>query len=603
MSRPSDWWVLDLGRDPVPGDAFAVRSLARAWSGLADDAEWAETRVRQLIGDGAIGAWIGEAGDAFRAKTGDLPEQLGQCKASYRLAADALDWWAGRLVTHQADADAALVRGRAARQELEAAQAAAASATAALDAAAGSRVLTDPSLAPTPEQVREARQRHASAQSAASSADAAVADAQARLDAARQLALDAASLRDGDARVAADRIHEASDAGIPERSRWEKFKDWAAEAWDVVVTIAKVVVAVLGVVALIIGGPLAWVVFAAALLVLADTIMKYMQDQASLWDVAFAALACIPGTKGLTTLSALNNAFRTGGALGALGHVGNAMRQAGIQMARSANALRHGFGPGMRASFRVLGKPRGLNSWASVRTTVGEAFQAFEKAKGAAWTEYVDSVTDPVKKARLWQGAQAYPGVDRYRPTTLSPGTRLEVGSPGLSGYTLPEGTAAAAGGDAPTVWERAQVGPGAPGSLHPGYRDSMLILEVVGEDVSAATGVAKANPQYGGGGSTQHFIPDLRERIIAGDIAVLDASGVRLDIPPATTPGDLEGVIRSGLGGDAGTIHLTGAQSPQPYVNTLKEVAGWSVPSPHFREALRAIGYDGMLGREMTRD
>lgn len=351
MSRPSDWWVLDLGRDPVPGDAFAVRSLARAWSGLADDAEWAETRVRQLIGDGAIGAWIGEAGDAFRAKTGDLPEQLGQCKASYRLAADALDWWAGRLVTHQADADAALVRGRAARQELEAAQAAAASATAALDAAAGSRVLTDPSLAPTPEQVREARQRHASAQSAASSADAAVADAQARLDAARQLALDAASLRDGDARVAADRIHEASDAGIPERSRWEKFKDWAAEAWDVVVTIAKVVVAVLGVVALIIGGPLAWVVFAAALLVLADTIMKYMQDQASLWDVAFAALACIPGTKGLTTLSALKSAFRTGGALGALAHVGASARTAVVEMANAVRAM----GGGLRTTLgRVL---------------------------------------------------------------------------------------------------------------------------------------------------------------------------------------------------------------------------------------------------------
>ena len=50
---------------------------------------------------------------------------------------------------------------------------------------------------------------------------------------------------------------------------------------------------------------LAWVVFAAALLVLADTIMKYMQDRASLWDVAFSALACIPGVKGLTTLAAL----------------------------------------------------------------------------------------------------------------------------------------------------------------------------------------------------------------------------------------------------------------------------------------------------------
>lgn len=351
MSRPSDWWVLDLDRDPVPGDAVAVSSMARSWSGLAEDAQWAQTRVRQLVGDGAVGAWIGEAGDAFRAKTGDLPEQLGQCGASYRLAADALQWWAGRLVTHQADADTALVRGRAARQELEAAQAAAASAAAALDAAAGSRVLTDPSLTPSPEQVREARQRHASAQSAAASANAAVADAQARLDAARQLALDAASLRDGDARVAADRIHEASEAGIPERSRWEKFTDWAGEAWDVIVTIAKVVVAVLGVVALIIGGPLAWVVFAAALLVLADTLIKYLQGQASLWDVAFAALACIPGTKGLTTLTALKTAFRSGGTLGALAHIGVSARAAVVEMAGAVRAM----GGGLRTTLgRIL---------------------------------------------------------------------------------------------------------------------------------------------------------------------------------------------------------------------------------------------------------
>lgn len=88
-------------------------------------------------------------------------------------------------------------------------------------------------------------------------------------------------------------------------------------------------------------------------------------------------------------------------------------------------------------------------------------------------------MTDPVKKARLWQGADAYPGVDHYRATTLSPGTRLEVGSPGLSGYTLPEGTAAAAGGDARTAWERAQVGPGSVNAAHPGY----LLWEVEDSD------------------------------------------------------------------------------------------------------------------------
>jgi hypothetical protein len=342
MSRPVDWWVLDLEGDPTPGSPAAIRRMARSWSSLADDAEYAETRIRQLMGDEALGSWIGEAGDAFRSKTGDLPEQLGKCKSSYRQASEALDWWADRLDVHQGDADAALVRGRAARNDLEAAQARASAAAAAVTGAANAGVLTNPDLEPTPEQVRDARARLSSARAASSSADAAVDAAQARLDQARALALDAKSLREADGRSTASKIHEASDAGIPERSRWEKFKDWAGDAWDVIVTIAKVVVAVLGIVALIIGGPLAWVVFAAALVLLADAIMKYMNGEGSLWDVAWAALGAIPGTRGLTTLAALRNAFRTGGALGATTHVLSAGRTALTQMAASVRALGSG---------------------------------------------------------------------------------------------------------------------------------------------------------------------------------------------------------------------------------------------------------------------
>jgi hypothetical protein len=163
--------------------------------------------------------------------------------------------------------------------------------------------------------------------------------------------LDAKGLREADGRTAAGKIGEASDAGIPERSRWEKFKDWAAQAWDVIVTIAKVVVAVLGVVALIIGGPIAWVVFAAALVVLADTIMKYLQGKASLWDVAFAALSCIPGTKGLTTLAELKTAFAAGGLLGAGLHVAASAKAAVVEMAQAVRSM----GPGLRTAVVNLG--------------------------------------------------------------------------------------------------------------------------------------------------------------------------------------------------------------------------------------------------------
>jgi len=336
MTRPSDWDDVFGISDPTPGDPWAVRRMQRSWSDLADDAERAESRLRQLLGDEAVSGWIGEGGDAFRDHTYDLPDQLGKCHRSYRLAADALLTWSSRLETHQADADRALVQGRAAKADLDAA-------ASSVTTASGSDVLafleryadTPPPASvqvPSETAIRDARARLSSAQSAQHGA-------QSRLDAARQLALDAGSLREEDGRAAARAVREASDAGIPERSRWEKFKDWAADAWDIIVEICKIVVLVLGVVALIIGGPLAWVVFAAALLVLADTIAKYLKGEASLWDVALAALACIPCTKGLTTLSELSAAFRSGGMLGAGAHILGAGKTALIEMAQSLRSL------------------------------------------------------------------------------------------------------------------------------------------------------------------------------------------------------------------------------------------------------------------------
>ncbi|MBC2908243.1 DUF6531 domain-containing protein, partial [Streptomyces cupreus] len=73
-----------------------------------------------------------------------------------------------------------------------------------------------------------------------------------------------------------------------------------------IVAVCKVVVAVVGVIAMIIGGPiLAAIVIVGGLIVLADTLYKYSKGQAGLLDVAFAAMDCIPGMKGLTTLGGL----------------------------------------------------------------------------------------------------------------------------------------------------------------------------------------------------------------------------------------------------------------------------------------------------------
>ncbi|MGL5826617.1 MAG: hypothetical protein ACRCYU_17675 [Nocardioides sp.] len=339
MGRPTDWCEVFGFDDPTPGEPGTVVAVTRTWSRLADAAEDAERAVRGLLGDAVLSTWIGEGGAAFREKVDGLPDQLGKCQRSYRLAADALGRWGPQLAAHQDTADGALLRGRMAKDDLVAAQALVA-------AAAGSPVLdlvgrvaggVPPSgvPVPSPSEIAAARSRLVAAESAQT-------DAQARLDAARRLAEEAGVLRAEDGRVAAARVREASDAGIAERSRWDRFTDWAGAAWDVVVEIAKVVVVVLGIVALIIGGPLAWVVFAAAMVVLADTLAKYLQGKASRWDVLFAALACIPATKGLTTLGELSSAYAMGGTLTATSHVLSSGKTALIDIAAGVRSLGSG---------------------------------------------------------------------------------------------------------------------------------------------------------------------------------------------------------------------------------------------------------------------
>ncbi|PNG18613.1 RHS repeat-associated core domain-containing protein, partial [Streptomyces cahuitamycinicus] len=159
---------------------------------------------------------------------------------------------------------------------------------------------------PDAAKVRAATRDVQHAESAQSKAQSDVSDAQDALAAAKKMAADARAMRDEAAREAKSKIDEASDAGMQNRSWWEEVGDWFTDNWDTIVAVCKVVVAVVGIVAMIIGGPiLGAIVLIAAAVVLADTLYKYSKGQASLWDVGLAALDCIPGMKGLTTLGGL----------------------------------------------------------------------------------------------------------------------------------------------------------------------------------------------------------------------------------------------------------------------------------------------------------
>ncbi|SFF94243.1 hypothetical protein SAMN05216251_14211 [Actinacidiphila alni] len=545
MARPTDWHVLDLHDDPTPGDPYRIRELSRRTRSIADDAESAARSVRGLAGDQATMTWIGAAGDVFKDAIGKFPGQLDKVADSHHRAADALDTYAGSLETAQGQADRALTQAREVYDTVQSLHAQLSTAGAALDAL--NKPAPHSPEPPDPEQVKEQARKHTAAQNQVSSLNAQLSGPQAQLDAAKKLAGQAAELRNTAADTAGKSLHDAANAGIPPDSFWHKLGELAAKVWHGLIVVAKIVVAVGGIIALIIGGPIAWIVFAAALLVLADTLYEYSQGRASLWDVALAALSCIPMTKGLTTLAELKTAFQAGGLLGAGVHIlgagwgalkglGNLAKvawegktalpgliralpftawgkltQMSTELRFGAKGLLTGFGGGFADGSSFFGSFRNgfseaMDGWSAGRST----------ARGL-----------PSFQARAWQGSGGYPGIDVFHDTVLPAGSKAEVLHPALTGFAVPEGTMAKLGLDSAEISRGVQVGPSdlQPGRILHEYRTEGVTIRF-NADTPAATGVARANSQFGAGGQPQFFVPGLADHIAAGRVSVIDSSG-----------------------------------------------------------------------------
>ncbi|MFD7767760.1 RHS repeat-associated core domain-containing protein [Streptomyces sp. NPDC059787] len=321
--RPSDWHVLDLDKDPTPGDPDRVRTLARFLHGFADDVSEALRLVKGMAGEGTLAEWAGKSADVFKEEFSGVPKNLRKLEKSYGMCGDALaDYWP-KLERAQALADKALAKAREARADLSSAQSKLTSAESWVGRATkeADKYKDDPTGSksdadkPDEAKVRAATRDVRSAKSAQDKAQSDVSAAQDALAAAKKMAADARKMREEAARDTKSKIDEASDAGIRNRSWWEEIGDWFTDNWDTIVAACKIVVAVVGIVAMIIGGPiLGAIVLIAALVVLADTLYKYSKGQASLWDVGLAALDCIPGMKGLTTLGGLAKGLKGGAA-------------------------------------------------------------------------------------------------------------------------------------------------------------------------------------------------------------------------------------------------------------------------------------------------
>ena len=266
-----------------------------------------------MAGEDAILTWAGKTAESFTAEFEDAPGKLKKLKKSYEMAGDALSTYWPELERSQALADKALAQGREAQTSLSSAQSRLSSADSWVDRAGkeADKYKDDKDSGkdvpkPDPDKVKAATRNADSAEKAQSAAKSDVTAAQNNLDAAKKMADDARKMRESAAGTAKKKIDEASDAGIKNRKWWEEVGDWVTDNWDTIVAVCKVVVAVLGIIAMIVGGPiLAAIVLVAALVVLADTLHKYANGEAGLLDVAFAALDCIPGMKALTSLRGL----------------------------------------------------------------------------------------------------------------------------------------------------------------------------------------------------------------------------------------------------------------------------------------------------------
>ncbi|MFD6433387.1 RHS repeat-associated core domain-containing protein [Streptomyces venezuelae] len=311
--RPQDWHVLDLEKDPTPGDPHRVRSLAKNLHDFADDVGRVLRDIKGMAGDEAILKWVGKTADAFTEKFEDAPSKLKKLRKSYEMAGDALSAYWPELERAQTLADKALVKGREAQADLSSAKSRLTSADSWVEKAGkeADKYKDKPGGGkdvpkPDEDKVKAATRNAHSAEKAQKSAQGDVDSAKSALEAAKKMAADARKMREEAAGTAKKKIDEASDAGIPNRKWWEEIGDWVSDNWDTIVAVCKVVVAVVGVIAMIIGGPiLAAIVIVAGAIVLADTLSKYAKGQATLMDVAFAALDCIPGAKGLTTAAKL----------------------------------------------------------------------------------------------------------------------------------------------------------------------------------------------------------------------------------------------------------------------------------------------------------
>jgi RHS repeat-associated protein len=309
----SEWHVLGLDGDPVPGDPGQTRALASRLLSQAQITERNTNRLNSIASNGGELKMEGDYAPKFRDVLDELPGEIDKLSRAYRGCGNALNAYADSLAEAKSKAGSALRQGRDAHDRYQGAlrelrsllpperqgmlssglglnEFSLRAATTGLDEGVKARVEIVARRARTADHDR---------------------------DLARRLADDAAELR-GDAEGrCADAIGKALDS-IKNKSWWEKAWDTVSapfRSWDAFVDLCKGIALVAGVVALFISGPIGWALVAAALVagavVFANTAVKVAKGEAGWGDLALDALYLIPGSAGVIRLAVAGRGLLT----------------------------------------------------------------------------------------------------------------------------------------------------------------------------------------------------------------------------------------------------------------------------------------------------
>jgi hypothetical protein len=84
-----DWWLVDQSTDPVPQDAYSLRTMADRYNRFADDVAASATGARGVLSDPVVLSWLGRSATAFKNASEPFPGMLDSAQTAYRDLAQA----------------------------------------------------------------------------------------------------------------------------------------------------------------------------------------------------------------------------------------------------------------------------------------------------------------------------------------------------------------------------------------------------------------------------------------------------------------------------------------------------------------------------------